>query len=238
MRLNAYIAAAGLCSRRKAVELIKASQITVNGTVLEDPSYIVQPNDDVRVNDRRLKVRDSHVYIMLNKPKGYVTTVADERGRKTVLDLLGKIPVERIYPIGRLDRETTGLLLLTNDGELAHALMHPRSGILKTYCVTLAKDLEDMHIAAIKKGVYLVDGRVYVDEIQLPDRKNRRVVLVTLHSGKKRVIRRLFFSLGYGVQALERVSYAGLTIRGLNRGEWRYLASDEVKSLLMHVGKK
>lgn len=238
MRLNAYISSSGFCSRRKAVELIKGKQITVNGVVFEDPSYVVQQDDDVRVNGRRLKVSDRHVYIMLNKPKGYVTTASDERGRKTVLDLLGKARVDRVYPIGRLDRETTGLLLLTNDGNLAHVLMHPRSRIKKTYCVTLEKDLEDVHMAAIKKGVYLVDGRVYVDDIKLRDLSNRRVVLVTLHSGKKRVIRRLFFSLGYDVEHLDRVAYAGLTIRGLERGEWRFLKKEEIAHLRVQATPK
>lgn len=238
VRLNAFIAAAGFCSRRKAADLVKAGQVTVNGAVLQDPSYVVQENDRVCAQGKRLTVSERYVYIMLNKPKGYVTTLADERGRRTVMDLLGNVRLERIYPIGRLDRETTGLLLLTNDGNLAHALMHPRSRVLKTYAVMLDKDLENVHIAAIKKGVYLFDGRVYVDDLQFRGAHNRRAVLVTLHSGKKRVIRRLFYSLGYDVQELERVSYAGLTARGLARGAWRYLTKGEIVKLRASLARQ
>lgn len=231
MRLNAYVAAAGVCSRRKAVELVKGGLITVNGNIHNDPSYVVQSHDDIRLQGRRLKLQNAYVYIMLNKPKGYVTTTADERGRRTVLDLLGKKQTERIYPIGRLDRDTTGLLLLTNDGPLAHALMHPRRCIHKEYRVYLDKNLEDVHLAAIKKGVYLFDGRITVDEIKLPKQQDRRTVLLTIHSGKKRIIRRLFYSLGYEVKQLERVAYAGLTLRGLESGAWRYLTATEITSL-------
>lgn len=229
MKLNAFIAHAGICSRRKAADLVKEGSVKVNGVVVRDPSYDVQEGDHIKVKGRMLKA-EKKVYIMLNKPAGYVATVADERGRPTVLDLIGKKVRERVFPVGRLDRGTTGLLLLTNDGDFAYKLTHPRFKVAKTYRVTLDKDLAEKDVMRIKKGVYLPDGKVMVDAVSVLPRTNR-VVRIVLHSGKKRVVRRLFEKLGYTVKSLDRIAYAGLTLRDLPRGRWRMLSSQEVKRL-------
>lgn len=230
MKLNAYVAHAGICSRRKAVVLIKEGSVTVNKKVLLDPSYDVQVEDKVLVFGKSVNV-EQKIYIMLNKPKGYVTTASDELGRQTVLDLLGDSVKERLYPVGRLDRDTTGLLLLVNDGDLAHKLAHPRYQVSKSYQVTLDKDLTEEAVGRIKRGVYLEDGRVNIDELSFCSPKTRQAFRVVLHSGKKRVIRRLFEALGYDVKVLDRVVYAGLPLKGLARGQWRYLTKAEVQHL-------
>ena len=230
MKLNAYIAHAGVCSRRKAADLIKEGSVNVNSKALIDPSYDVKTEDKVTVFGRPVKV-EQKIYIMLNKPKGYVTTASDELGRNTVIDLLGGSVKERLYPIGRLDRDTIGLLLLTNDGDLAHKLAHPRYEVSKTYQVTLEKDLTDESIGRIKRGVYLEDGKVQVDELSFCSPRSRVAFRVVLHSGKKRVIRRLFEALGYNVKILERVVYAGMPLKGLAKGQWRYLTKAEVQHL-------
>lgn len=229
MKLNAFIAQAGICSRRKAADLVKAGLVKVNGVIVRDPSYDVQEGDHIKVKGRMLKV-EKKVYIMLNKPAGYVVTAQDERGRQTVLDLIGKKVKERVFPVGRLDRSTTGLLLLTNDGDFSYKLTHPRYKVTKTYRVMLDKGLEEKDFMRIKKGVYLTDGKVIVDNISIAPKINRMVRIV-LHSGKKRVIRRLFEKLGYEVKSLDRIAYAGLTVRELPRGQWRMLSSKEVKRL-------
>ena len=230
MKLNTYVAHAGICSRRKAVDLIKSSSVAVNGKVLLDPSYDVKVEDKVMVFGRQVKV-EQKIYIMLNKPKGYVTTASDELGRSTVIDLLGESVKERLYPVGRLDKDTTGLLLLTNDGDLALKLAHPRYEVSKSYQVTLEKDLTDETIGRIKRGVYLEDGKVKIDDLTFCSPKSRLAFRVVLHSGKKRVIRRLFEALGYNVKILDRVVYAGLPLKGLARGQWRYLTKAEVQHL-------
>lgn len=230
MKLNAYIAHAGVCSRRKAVDLIKQGSVSVNGKEHRDPSYEVQDTDKIIVLGRRIKA-ESFVYILLNKPKGYVTTVQDERGRKTVLDLICKDVKERVYPVGRLDRDSTGALVLTNDGTLTHALAHPKYEVAKTYHVTVNKDIDDKTIELIKKGVYLEDGRVTVDAISFCSPTYKKTVRVVLHSGKNRVIRRMFQALGFWVDKLDRVGYGSLTLRGLPRGGWRYLTGSEIEKL-------
>jgi 23S rRNA pseudouridine2605 synthase len=230
MKLNAYISHAGICSRRKAAELVKQGAVTVNGQEQRDPSYDVQEHDKIIALGRCVKI-EKFVYILLNKPKGYVTTVQDEQGRKTVLDLLGKEIKERIYPVGRLDRESTGALLLTNDGALAYALSHPRYEVAKTYHVTVNKGIEDKTVELIKKGVCLEDGRVKIDAISFCSTTYRQTVRIVLHNGKNRVIRRMFEALGFWVDKLDRVAYGGLTLRGLPRGGWRYLTGAEVLKL-------
>jgi 23S rRNA pseudouridine2605 synthase len=230
MKLNAYVSHAGVCSRRKAVVLIKEGAVTVNGHVAVDPAYDVKDNDKIMVQGKRIKA-EQKIYIMLNKPKGYVTTASDELGRQTVLDLLGDAVKERLYPIGRLDRDTTGLLLLTNDGDLAHKLAHPSYEIAKSYQVTLDKDLTEDSVSRIKRGVYLEDGKARVDELSFCSPRTRLAFRVVLHSGKKRIIRRLFEALGYTVKILERVVYAGIPLKGLAKGQWRYLSKAEVKHL-------
>lgn len=236
MKLNAYVAHAGICSRRKAADLIKSGSVAVNRKVLVDPSYDVGHEDNVTVFGRSIKV-EQKIYIMLNKPKGYVTTASDELGRNTVLDLLGESVKERLYPVGRLDRDTTGLLLLTNDGDLAFKLAHPRYQVSKSYQITLEKDLTDESIARIKRGVYLEDGKVQIDELSFCSPRSRLAFRVVLHSGKKRIIRRLFEALGYTVKVLDRVTYAGLPLKGLARGQWRYLSKTEVQQLEKIVSK-
>lgn len=236
MKLNAFIAHAGVCSRRKAVALVMSGVVTVNNAVVTEPAHEVRPQDVVAINKKPVKAEEK-VYIMLNKPKGVVTTVADERGRAAVIDLLGDEIKARVYPIGRLDRDTTGLLLLTNDGELAQLLAHPRYKISKTYQVILDSDLADNDVERIKKGVYLEDGRISVDSISFCAPSYRRAMRIVIHSGKKRVIRRLFERLGYKVKSLDRVAYAGLTLRRLSNGAWRYLSKSEVEKLFNLVRK-
>lgn len=229
MKLNVFIAAAGVCSRRKAVQLIKEGAVIVNGSVFLNPAYDVQESDKVVVAGRRIK-KEEKIYIMLNKPKGYITTVSDDRGRQTVMDLVANVK-ERLYPIGRLDRSTTGILILTNDGQLAQKLAHPRYGVAKTYHVSLNEGLTQKAIDLIKKGIYLEDGKVVVDELSFCDPNSTQYVRVVIHSGKNRVIRRLFDFLGYKVKELDRVGYAGINHKGLARGAYRALTKREIEML-------
>jgi 23S rRNA pseudouridine2605 synthase len=230
MKLNTYVAHAGVCSRRKAVALIQEGAVRVNGKVMVNPAYDVKPDDKIAVLGKHIQV-EQRIYIMLNKPKGYVTTASDELGRHTVLDLLGDSVEERLYPVGRLDRDTTGLLILTNDGDLAHKLAHPRYEISKTYQVTLDRDLTEESLARINRGIYLEDGKVQVDELSFCSPRSRLAFRVVLHSGKKRVIRRMFQALGYNVKVLDRVIYAGIPLKGLAQGQWRYLSKAEIQHL-------
>ncbi len=228
IRLNAYLCQSGLCSRRKADELIKSGDITINHWPMTDLSYTVQEKDTVRYKKIIVKP-ESLSYVLLNKPTGYVTTMDDQFNRPTVMDLLGKEIKSRVYPIGRLDYDTTGVLLLTNDGQLAHILAHPRLSVPKLYLIKLKEDLSLDHIAKIKKGVFLKDGPARVDNIkQAYDAKS---AYVTIHSGRNRIVRRIFESFGYTVKKLERVSFAGLTTKGVKLGDWRFLTPAEVKKL-------
>ncbi len=226
MTLNKYIAQSGVCSRRKAVELIKEGKVTVNHQQVSLPSYRVKENDVVRVNKKIIKPQE-YVYILLNKPAGFITTVSDEKGRKTILALIKNATKARVFPVGRLDKETTGLLLLTNDGDFSQQLAHPKFRMQKTYQVTLNRHLETIDLEKIKKGIRLEDGMVRVDEIK----RFRNQIKLTLHSGKYRVIRRLFSHLGYKVIKLDRVNYAGLSKRGLKVGLWRLLKKSEINKL-------
>ncbi len=226
MTLNKFIAQSGICSRRKAVELIKAGKVTINHKKITTPAYQVKENDVVRVNKKAITPQE-YVYILLNKPVDFITTVSDELGRKTILDLIKNATKARVFPVGRLDKETTGLLLLTNDGDLSQQLAHPKFGIQKTYQVTLNKHLDALDLQKIKKGIRLKDGMVKIDEIK----KFRNQIKLTLHSGKYRVIRRLFDHLGYKVIKLDRVNYAGLSKRGLKVGLWRLLRKNEIQNL-------
>jgi len=228
--LNKFIAHAGFCSRRKAVELIKQRKVIVNDQVVIEPGYKVSTRDEILVNGVKLKKQKS-VYILLNKPKDCVSTVSDERGRTTVLNIIHGATDKRVYPVGRLDRNTTGLLLLTNDGVITQKLAHPKYQVQKVYHVTLERPLSKKDFDRIKNGVQLDDGTVQVDTIEyLPLSKKK--IKITVHIGKYRVIRRLFKELDYKVVALDRVQYANFTKRGLSRGAWRYLSDEEVKSLL------
>lgn len=228
MRLNKYVAHAGVCSRRQAAEHIKNGQVTVNGKVEPNPAYQVQESDEVRFKGDLIKPEERKVYLLLNKPRGYITTTSDERGRKTVLDLVGKRVPERIFPVGRLDRETTGLLLLTNDGDLAKKLAHPSHEVKKTYHVALDKEVPPEHIEAIKKGLQLEDGPAPVDAANYVRGAGREEVMVELHIGRNRIVRRIFGHLGYEVKRLDRVYYAGLTKKDLPRGFSRHLTEQEI----------
>ena len=228
--LNKFIAQAGITSRRKAVELIEQGHVTVNDKVMKEPGYRVKKSDNVKVRGQELQAQ-KHVYVLLNKPNNYITTLNDERGRKTVIDLLGDAVQERVYPIGRLDRSTTGLLLLTNDGALAQKLAHPKYKIQKTYLVTLDKSLTFADVKKLRAGIVLEDGKVLVDALTFIPGKSKKVVQLSVHSGKNRIIRRMFEHLGYKVIKLDRTMYAGLTKRHLPVGTCRFLTSDEIKGL-------
>lgn len=228
--LSKFLAQAGLASRRKVVDLIENGHIKINGTIIKEPGYKVTATDVITYNDKPI-MQEEKIYILLNKPKDYITTVSDEKGRKTVMDIIKDAIDIRVYPVGRLDRNTTGLLVLTNDGELAQRLAHPKHEIEKQYAVTLDKLLTQEDKVAIEKGLTLSDGFIKVDAIRYAQ-KMRNEVLVQLHSGKNRIVRRIFEFLGYEVKKLDRVGYAGLTKKGLLVGEWRYLTAQEIESFL------
>jgi 23S rRNA pseudouridine2605 synthase len=228
--LSKYLAHAGVCSRRKAVECIDQGIVTVNGHVITDPGHRISPHQKVAIHGEVVKAQRK-VYMLVNKPKDCITTAQDERGRRTVLDIVQGAVNTRIYPIGRLDRHTTGVLLLTNDGELALKLAHPRYEIEKIYRARLTRQLIAADLQKVKKGVRLEDGFVRVDDIGFIPKRPRTEVFVTLHSGKYRVVRRLFEALGYEVASLDRVGYAGLSKQGVPQGTWRFLSPDEVDYL-------
>jgi 23S rRNA pseudouridine2605 synthase len=227
--LNRYIANAGVCSRRDADTLIESGEIKVNGKVITEMGYKVQPGDLVKYGNRVLN-REKLVYVLLNKPKDFITTTNDPNERKTVMDLVKDACDQRIYPVGRLDRNTTGLLLLTNDGELADKLAHPSNEIKKVYQVELDKPLTVEDFDQIKAGLTLEDGPVKVDDLAIvtPD---GMVVGIEIHSGRNRIVRRIFEHLGYEVLKLDRTVYAGLDKKDLPRGNWRFLSEKEVVKL-------
>jgi 23S rRNA pseudouridine2605 synthase len=231
IRLNRYISNAGICSRRKADELIIAGVIAVNGEVVSELGYKVDPRkDQIRYNGETLK-REKMVYVLLNKPKDYITTTEDPQERRTVMHLVEKASKERIYPIGRLDRNTTGLLLMTNDGDLADKLSHPRNNIVKLYQVELSKNLTQGDLNKIGFGVELEDGFIKPDTISYVAGGTKREIGIQIHSGKNRIVRRIFEHLGYEVVKLDRVVYANLTKKDLPRGRWRYLDESEIIQL-------
>jgi len=228
IRLNRYIANAGICSRRKADELIEAGVVSVNGKVINELGFKVDPyKDEVRYNGELLK-REKRVYVLLNKPKDYITTTDDPQERKTVMHLVEKASRERIYPVGRLDRNTTGLLLMTNDGELADRLSHPRNGITKIYQVELNRNLTQGDFNKIQFGLELEDGFIKPDNISYVAGASKNEVGIQIHSGKNRIVRRIFEHLGYDVVKLDRVVYGNLTKKDLPRGRWRYLEEHEL----------
>jgi 23S rRNA pseudouridine2605 synthase len=235
MPLNKFIAHGGVAARREAAELVKNGLVKVNGTVVNEPGYKVSPADIVTVNGKKVLPQRSLVYILMNKPKDYITTTDDPQKRRTVIDLLGKATKERIYPVGRLDRNTTGVLLLTNDGDLAQQLTHPSHQIRKIYQVTLDKPLEKNHFEQLAKGVVLEDGPATIDAIAYSDPKDKRQIGVEIHSGRNRIVRRLFEHVGYDVKNLDRVLFAGLTKKNVDRGKWRFLNEKEIR-LLKHFG--
>lgn len=230
IRLNRYVSNAGVCSRREADKLISTGLVSVNGKIITEMGYQVKPTDDVRFNGERLST-EKKVYVIMNKPKDAITTTDDPEGRNTVMDVLGNELSERVFPVGRLDRNTTGVLIFTNDGELATRLMHPKYEVEKVYKATLNKALKGEDLWQLKNGVELEDGFIKPDDIAFPDQKNKTEVGVQIHSGKNRIIHRIFEHLGYTVDKLDRASYAGFSKTKLKRGEWRFLDEKEIKQL-------
>lgn len=227
IRLNKYIAHCGVTSRRKAAELVKNGEISVNDERVTDPFMLVTPEDRVSYKGKLLKQQKNMVYILMNKPKDTITSLSDEKGRKTVLDIIDKKVKERVYPVGRLDYKTTGLLLLTNDGDLATKLAHPSHKIPKIYQAKLDKDLSTTDLETIRKGFELEDGPVEVDWIQFPG-EEKNVVNVEIHMGKNRIVRRIFEHFGYEILTLDRIYYAGLTKKDLPRSWFRHLTEKEI----------
>lgn len=233
IRLNKYISNAGICSRREADKLIEAGAIKVNGKVVTELGTKISPDDKIQYGDQTLS-REKPKYVLLNKPKGFITTTDDPEDRKTVMNLVAHACKERIYPVGRLDRNTTGLLLLTNDGELAKKLSHPRYGIKKIYHVVIDRNLSKSDLQKIEEGIELEDGVIKVDAIEyVGDGKDKKELGIELHSGKNRIVRRIFEQLDYKIVRLDRVGYAGLTKKNLSRGEWRFLEEKELNMLKM-----
>jgi len=231
MPLNKYMAHAGVCARREAAEVVKKGIVKVNGKVITEPGYKVSSKDEVFVNGKKVFLSKNLVYILLNKPKDFITTTDDPQGRKTVLDLIRRATNERVYPVGRLDRNTSGLLLLTNDGELSQKLTHPSNEIKKIYAVTLDKPLDKKDFDQILKGIVLEDGQASVDKLAYADTKDKTQLGVEIHSGRNRIVRRIFEHLGYDVKNLDRVMFAGLTKKNIERGKWRFLNEKEVREL-------
>lgn len=233
IRLNKYVANAGIASRREADELIKTGIVTVNGQVITEMGFKVKPGDEVRFDGKKIS-SEKNVYFVLNKPKGFITTSKDEKNRKTVMDLVSNATTARIFPVGRLDRQTTGVLLFTNDGYLTKKLTHPSHDIKKIYHVTLDRKLTASDMAEIKKGVRLIpEGIAVVDQVSYIENRPKNEVGLEIHIGWNRVVRRIFEKLGYKVEALDRVSFAGLTKKSLRRGEYRALTEMEVNLLKM-----
>jgi 23S rRNA pseudouridine2605 synthase len=231
MPLNKYIAHAGTCGRREAAELVKSGHITVNGDTVLEPGYKVQYKDVVRLKGKVLQLQVTPVYILLNKPKDYICTANDPEGRKTVLDIIKNATTQRMFPVGRLDRNTTGVLILTNDGDLAQKLTHPSYEIKKIYEVTLDKPVTKADMESIAAGVELEDGFIAADAISYLSNTSKNVIGIEIHSGRNRIVRRIFEHLGYDVRHLDRVMFANLTKKNVDRGKWRFLAEKEVRTL-------
>ena len=232
LRLNKFLANAGICSRREADEFIQAGVVSVNGEVVTELGTKILRTDVVKFHDQPVSI-EKKVYVLLNKPKDYVTTSDDPQQRKTVMDLVKNACPERIYPVGRLDRNTTGVLLLTNDGDLASKLTHPKYLKKKIYHVYLDKNVTAHDLQQIAEGIQLEDGEIKADDVQYAHPTDKKQVGIEIHSGKNRIVRRIIKSLGYRVQKLDRVQFAGLTKKNLKRGDWRYLTEEEVDRLRM-----
>jgi 23S rRNA pseudouridine2605 synthase len=229
MPLNKFIAHCGICSRRDAAELVKKGNVKVNDVAVMEPGFKVSAKDVILLNGKKVSLAKNLLYILLNKPKDYITTTDDPHSRKTVLDLI-KIK-ERIYPVGRLDRNTSGVLLLTNDGELSQHLTHPSHEVKKVYHVTLDRPLERKDFDQVLQGITLDDGPASVDVLAYADSKDKTQIGVEIHSGRNRIVRRIFEKLGYDVRHLDRVIFAGLTKKNVERGKWRFLSEKEVRDL-------
>ena len=231
-RLNQYIAKSGVCSRRKADLLIQFKRIKVNGSLITKLGHKVSENDVVELDGKELIIQ-SYQYIVLNKPKGYITTVKDEKGRKTVMDLISFNFNERLFPVGRLDKNTTGVLLFTNDGDLSQKLIHPKNKVEKIYHVFLNKKIKEDDYLKIKKGVILDDGFIQVDKINVVNNSDQKELVLSLHSGRNRIVRRIFEFLTYKVIKLDRISFAGISKKKIQRGKFRHLSNKEIGFLKM-----
>ncbi len=232
IRLNKFLANAGVCSRREADQLIMAGAITVNGTPVTELGTKILRSDKVMINDQTVNP-DRRVYLLLNKPKDCVTTTDDPNAKTTVMDIVKNACRERIYPVGRLDRNTTGVLLLTNDGDLAAKLTHPQYNKKKVYEVALDRALEAADYETILNGITLEDGEIKADNLSFVEEGNNKKVGIEIHSGRNRIVRRIFEHLGYRVMRLDRTYFAGLTKKNLRRGQWRFLSNEEVNKLRM-----
>lgn len=232
IRLNKFLANAGVCSRREADEFIMAGVVSVNGVVVTELGTKVKRSDEVKFHDEAINI-ERKVYVLLNKPKDYVTTSDDPQNRKTVMELVQNACRERIYPVGRLDRNTTGVLLFTNDGDLASKLTHPKFMKKKIYHVFTDKNVTAADMRRIAEGIMLEDGEIHADAIDYASPTDKKQVGIEIHSGKNRIVRRIFESLGYKVMKLDRVQFAGLTKKNLRRGDWRFLSEKEVNMLRM-----
>jgi 23S rRNA pseudouridine2605 synthase len=237
IRLNKYIAGSGVCSRRQADELISKGQVKVNDEVVLEMGHKVSRDDKVELNGKTL-FSEKLVYILLNKPKDSITTTADTHGRRTVIDVLKYEGKERLFPVGRLDRNTTGVLLLTNDGQLSQEMTHPKYNVRKTYKATLDKSLTSTDLEKLLAGVELEDGLAKADEVAFVDPGDKRQVGVEIHSGKNRVVRRMFEAIGFEVRSLDRVLFGELSKEGIGRGKWRFLKEYEVRKLKNTAGKR
>ena len=228
VRLNRFLAQAGICSRREADTLIATGLVMINDKVVTELGTKVDPTTDrVKYDGREIKF-DTLRYFVLNKPKDFITTSKDPQNRKTVMHLIENACIERIYPVGRLDRNTLGVLLFTNDGDLAEKLTHPRNNISKTYLVELNKKFEADHSKEISTGIELEDGQIHADDIYFPNKNDRKTVVITIHSGKNRIVRRIFEHFDYQIKKLDRIDFAGITKKNLKRGQWRPLDEKEV----------
>ena len=232
IRLNKFISNSGICSRREADTYIEHGSVTVNGNLVTEMGYKVQPNDDVRFDGTSISP-EKKKYVLLNKPKNYITTMDDERGRKTVMELVSNAAKERIYPVGRLDRMTTGLLLFTNDGELAKKLTHHKHDVKKLYHASLDKKLDLKDLQKLRGEVIIEGKKVFIDAVSYVDGQSKTEVGIEIHSGRNRIVRKIFEHVGYKVVKLDRVLFAGLTKKNLPRGRWRELTKQELSNLQM-----
>jgi 23S rRNA pseudouridine2605 synthase len=232
IRLNKFISNSGICSRREADTYIEHGSVTVNGNLVTEMGYKVQANDDVRFDGSSI-TPEKKKYVLLNKPKNYITTMDDERGRKTVMDLISNAANERIYPVGRLDRMTTGLLLFTNDGELAKKLTHPKHDVKKLYHASLDKKLDLKDLQKLRGEVIIEGKKVFIDAISYVEGQTKTEIGIEIHSGRNRIVRKIFEHVGYKVVKLDRVLFAGLTKKNLPRGRWRELTNQELANLQM-----
>jgi 23S rRNA pseudouridine2605 synthase len=237
MPLNKYLAHCGVTSRRDAVALIIDGKVTVNKKIVTQPAFKVSEKDEVLFNGKKLFVTKNLIYILLNKPKDYITTTDDPQNRKTVLQLTKNATDQRIYPVGRLDRNTSGVLLLTNDGQLTQELTHPSFNVKKVYEAKLDKPLTKNDFEKILNGLKLEDGEIFADALAYADSKDKSIIGIELHSGRNRIVRRIFEHLGYDVKGLDRVMYANLTKKNVERGKWRYLSEKEIR-LLKYMNKQ